>query len=100
MTLSRIAISKRSKATGAPMAPVFQMLAAVAVPWIPDFLYPEAKSVWSWVKNSVWIVAGYVVGFFVLLLFGWNPDASECASAGPRITHDQRVRHAVLAGPG
>jgi hypothetical protein len=36
-------------------------------------LYPEAKSVWSWVKNSGWIVVGYVVGFFVLLLFGWNP---------------------------
>jgi Na+/H+ antiporter NhaD/arsenite permease-like protein len=37
-------------------------------------LYPEAKSVLSWLRHS-WLVAlAFVIGFFVLLLVGrWNP---------------------------
>jgi hypothetical protein len=37
-------------------------------------LYPEARSVTAWLAAGWPIVAGYVVGFFVLLaLLGWQP---------------------------
>lgn len=37
-------------------------------------IYPEAKSVWQWVKNGWHIILGYVVGFAVMLLvLGWHP---------------------------
>jgi Na+/H+ antiporter NhaD/arsenite permease-like protein len=38
-------------------------------------MYPEAKSVFGWLRESWWIVVGYVVGFFVLLgVLGWHPQ--------------------------
>jgi Na+/H+ antiporter NhaD/arsenite permease-like protein len=41
-------------------------------------LYPEARSVTAWLAAGWPIVAGYVIGFFVLLaLLGWQPLALE-----------------------
>ena len=38
-------------------------------------MYPEAKSVWKWVKGGWHIIVGYIIGFLVLMLtFGWNPQ--------------------------
>ncbi|HEY0851086.1 MAG TPA: citrate transporter [Bradyrhizobium sp.] len=38
-------------------------------------MYPEAKSVGRWVRHGWPIVAGYVIGFFVMLaVLGWHPD--------------------------
>jgi hypothetical protein len=39
-------------------------------------LYPEAKSVWQWVKAGWHVALAYVVGFAVMLaVLGWHPDA-------------------------
>jgi len=39
-------------------------------------MYPEAKSVGSWVRHGWPIALAYVIGFFVMLaLIGWTPDA-------------------------
>ncbi|HYM99846.1 MAG TPA: citrate transporter [Aestuariivirgaceae bacterium] len=38
-------------------------------------MYPEAKSVFAWLRHSWYIVIAYVVGFVVLLLvLGWHPS--------------------------
>jgi len=38
-------------------------------------LFPEAKSVFLWLKHSWYIAVAYVIGFFVLLLVhGWHPQ--------------------------
>jgi Na+/H+ antiporter NhaD/arsenite permease-like protein len=38
-------------------------------------MYPEAKSVGSWIRNGWPIGVAYVVGFFVMLaVIGWHPD--------------------------
>jgi len=43
-------------------------------------IYPEAKSVGSWLANGWHVAVGYVVGFFVLLLvMGWHPHAPHHA---------------------
>jgi Na+/H+ antiporter NhaD/arsenite permease-like protein len=37
-------------------------------------IYPEAKSVWQWLRHGWHVAIGYVVGFFVLLaILGWHP---------------------------
>lgn len=37
--------------------------------------FPEAKSVFSWIKSGWHIIVAYILGFFVLLFFmGWNPE--------------------------
>jgi len=37
-------------------------------------IYPEAKSVWTWVKHSWHIPLAYIVGFAVMFaVLGWNP---------------------------
>jgi Na+/H+ antiporter NhaD/arsenite permease-like protein len=37
-------------------------------------IFPQAKSVWEWVKHGWHIPIGYVAGFVVMLLIlGWNP---------------------------
>jgi Na+/H+ antiporter NhaD/arsenite permease-like protein len=37
-------------------------------------LFPQAKSVWDWVKHGWHIPLGYVAGFAVMyLMLGWNP---------------------------
>lgn len=39
-------------------------------------MYPEAKSVGSWVAQGWPVALAYVVGFFVMLvIIGWHPDA-------------------------
>ena len=50
-------------------------------------IYPEARSVWAWLKGGWHVAVGYVVGFFVMLaLIGWHPHpinerATEKAAA-------------------
>ena len=51
-------------------------------------LYPEARSVWAWVKAGWHIALGYVVGYLVMLtLVGWHPhpinDRAVAASVAP-----------------
>jgi Na+/H+ antiporter NhaD/arsenite permease-like protein len=39
-------------------------------------LYPEGRSVFSWLKQGWFVPVGYVVGFFTMLLvLGWRPAA-------------------------
>ena len=38
-------------------------------------MYPEARSVWQWLKHGWFVAVAYVVGFAVLLLtLGWQPN--------------------------
>ncbi len=38
-------------------------------------MYPEAKSVGRWIRHGWPIIAGYVIGFFVMLaVLGWQPE--------------------------
>lgn len=38
-------------------------------------LYPEGRSVWTWLKEGWFVPLAYLVGFFVMLaLVGWNPE--------------------------
>lgn len=38
-------------------------------------MYPEARSVWTWIREGWQIIVGYVLGFAVLFaLLGWNPN--------------------------
>jgi len=39
-------------------------------------MYPDAKSVVSWIRHGWPIIIGYVAGFFIMLaILGWHPDA-------------------------
>jgi Na+/H+ antiporter NhaD/arsenite permease-like protein len=39
-------------------------------------MYPDAKSVVSWIRHGWPIIIGYVAGFFIMLaVLGWHPDA-------------------------
>jgi len=39
-------------------------------------LYPEARSVFQWVREGWHVIVGYVVGFMVLMAtLGWHPHA-------------------------
>jgi Na+/H+ antiporter NhaD/arsenite permease-like protein len=45
-------------------------------------MYPEAKSVGSWIKNGWHVALAYVIGFFVMYnVVGWHPHAPENADA-------------------
>jgi Na+/H+ antiporter NhaD/arsenite permease-like protein len=45
-------------------------------------MYPEAKSVFAWLKAGWHVALGYVVGFFVMLaLIGWHPHPIDARSA-------------------
>jgi hypothetical protein len=38
-------------------------------------MYPEAKSVGSWLWNGWHVTVAYVIGFlFMLFMIGWHPD--------------------------
>lgn len=38
-------------------------------------IFPQAKSVWEWVRHGWHVALGYVVGFGVMIvLLGWNPQ--------------------------
>jgi Na+/H+ antiporter NhaD/arsenite permease-like protein len=53
-------------------------------------LYPEAKSVFGWLKEGWWVAVGYVVGFFALILtLGWHPHAPHDAA--------EKLDHASLS---
>ena len=43
-------------------------------------LYPEARSVWAWLRAGWFIPIAYLVGFFVMLgVFGWNATLLQLA---------------------
>jgi len=45
--------------------------------------FPEARSVFNWLKAGWHIAVAYVLGFFVLLLlWGWEPEVIEKKNAG------------------
>ena len=45
-------------------------------------MYPEAKSVWAWMRSGWHVAVGYVVGFFVLLaVLGWHADPPHARKA-------------------
>jgi Na+/H+ antiporter NhaD/arsenite permease-like protein len=55
-------------------------------------LYPEAKSVFRWVREGWWIALGYVVGFFVLLaVLGWHPHEPH-KNSSPRTSGVQAAQ--------
>ncbi len=40
-------------------------------------MYPEARSVWRWVREAWWLPIAFAVGFAVqMLVFGWVPSSS------------------------
>lgn len=54
-------------------------------------IYPEAKSVWQWLRYSRHVAVGYVIGFLVLLaILGWHPHEKHkglpaAASVAPSV---------------
>ena len=47
-------------------------------------IFPEAKSVWQWLKHGWHVAVGYVVGFMVMLaLLGWHPHERHRAQSAP-----------------
>ncbi len=47
-------------------------------------LYPEARSVFAWIKGGWHVALGYVVGYFVMLgVIGWNPHPIKGGSMSP-----------------
>ena len=63
-------------------------------------MYPEAKSVGSWVKNGWHVAVAYVFGFFVMLaILGWKPDAphkKQVELPAIQITHGERLMTLTL----
>ena len=51
-------------------------------------MYPEAKSVWAWLKGGWHVAVAYVAGFFVMLLvLGWHGHPiNERAGSAPAVT--------------
>ena len=46
-------------------------------------MYPEARSVGSWLRHGWHVAIAYVVGFFVMVgLLGWNPSERHGATVG------------------
>jgi Na+/H+ antiporter NhaD/arsenite permease-like protein len=47
-------------------------------------LYPEARSVGSWIRHGWHVVLAYVVGFFVMLtMLGWHPTSRTTQGPSP-----------------
>ena len=47
-------------------------------------LYPEARSVFAWIKGGWHVALGYVVGYFVMLaVIGWHPHPIKGGSMSP-----------------
>ena len=54
-------------------------------------LFPEARSVRTWLTNGWHVAAGYVIGFAVLLLvLGWHLDA-EIMRSNPASSNVSRI---------
>jgi hypothetical protein len=50
-------------------------------------MYPEARSVWAWLKAGWHIALAYVVGFLVMLaVLGWNPHGINERGAAAKAT--------------
>ena len=51
-------------------------------------MYPEAKSVWAWLKGGWHVAVAYVAGFFVMLLvLGWHGHPiNERVGSAPAVT--------------
>lgn len=51
-------------------------------------LYPEAKSVWLWLRSGWHVVLAYVMGFVIMLLaLGWNPHAPHKGAAAAPVVY-------------
>jgi hypothetical protein len=47
-------------------------------------MYPQARSVGSWLKHGWHVALAYVAGFLVMLaLLGWHPDPTHKTDAAP-----------------
>jgi Na+/H+ antiporter NhaD/arsenite permease-like protein len=58
-------------------------------------MYPDARSVGSWLRNGWHVTLAYVIGFFVLLfVMGWHPNAPH--KSGGRAVAPSAVRIAAL----
>jgi Na+/H+ antiporter NhaD/arsenite permease-like protein len=56
-------------------------------------MYPEAKSVWEWLKHGWHIAVGYVIGFMVMLaLVGWHPQDKDKSSAAQSFTTSAAIK--------
>ncbi len=53
-------------------------------------VFPEGRSVWSWLKGGWFVAVGYIVGFFALFLtLGWHPHDPHKAGVPASIeAHD------------
>lgn len=48
-------------------------------------VFPQARSVWTWLREGWHVALAYVVGFFVMLaLLGWHPTPKQVVSAPAR----------------
>ncbi len=60
-------------------------------------IFPEAKSVFRWLRHGWHVAIGYVVGFIVMMiLLGWNPqerDRPQQTSAPPSLAETASVRN-------
>ena len=51
-------------------------------------MYPQARSVGSWLRHGWHVAIAYVAGFLVMLaLLGWNPDVEHKAAAGQPVSY-------------
>ena len=57
-------------------------------------LYPEAKSVGSWVRHGWHVAVAYVIGFFVLLaILGWHADEEHNPRRSPKPVAELNAAH-------
>ena len=51
-------------------------------------MFPQGKSVWTWVRQGWHVPVAYVLGFAVMLaMVGWHPQAPHKPSDPTRATH-------------
>ncbi len=54
-------------------------------------MYPEARSVWRWIRHGWPVAVAYVIGFFVMLaVIGWHPGSTPRGSAPAVIDHNKQ----------
>jgi hypothetical protein len=40
--------------------------------------FPEARNLWLWIKKGWFVIAAYIIGFFVLyFILGWEPASNN-----------------------
>jgi Na+/H+ antiporter NhaD/arsenite permease-like protein len=63
-------------------------------------LYPEAKSVGSWLRHGWHVAVAYVVGFAALAFFvGWHPQARHAPAESPPVLSPTPAAPAVPPSP-